>query len=108
MVESGIVPGKNRILTSIEKLSRRVSEKGRICVRTKKWYNMNEYQEKVEFLRVSKHYPGEYRKRVESVWVPKTDGIRASTGKGRIPTSIEKLSRRVPEKGRIYLNNEKW
>ena len=29
-------------------------------------------------------------------------------GKGRIPASIEKLSRRVPKKGRIYVSTEKW
>ena len=37
MVESGRVPGKRRIRTSIEKLSPGVPEKGRICVSTEKW-----------------------------------------------------------------------
>ena len=55
MVESGQVPGIGRIPTSIEKLSRRVPEKGRIYVSTKKSYNLGEYQEKLESLRVSKN-----------------------------------------------------
>ena len=37
MVESGRVPGKSRIRASTEKLSERVSEKGRISVSTEKW-----------------------------------------------------------------------
>ena len=37
MAESGRVPGKGKIRASIEKLSRRVPEKGRICVITEKW-----------------------------------------------------------------------
>ena len=36
MVESGRVPGKGRIRATIEKLSTRVSEKGRISVSTGK------------------------------------------------------------------------
>ena len=65
MVESGRVQGKGRIPASIEKLSRRVSEKARICVSTKKWKNLGEYPEKVESFRVLKNCPDEYRKRVE-------------------------------------------
>ena len=38
MVESGQEPGKGRIRAIIEKLPRRVSEKGRISVSTGKWY----------------------------------------------------------------------
>ena len=68
-----------RIRASIKKLSKRVPEK-------------------VESVRVSKNYPGKYRKRVESVWIP---------GKGRIPVSIEKVSGQVPEKGRIFFSTEK-
>ena len=67
MTESRSVPGKGRIRAIIEKLSRRVPEKGRICVRTKKWQNPGEYGAKVESVRVSKNYPDEYRKRDESV-----------------------------------------
>ena len=67
MVESGRVAGKGGIPVSIKKLSRRVPGKDRICVSTEKWYNPGEYQEKVESLRVSNNYPGEDRKRVESV-----------------------------------------
>ena len=99
MVESRRVPGKGRILVSIEKLSKRVPKNGQICVSTEKWSNMGEYHEKVESVRDSKICPDEYRKMVESGRVP---------GKGRIPTSIEKLSRGVPEKGGIYVSTEKW
>ena len=67
MVESGRVPGKGRIGTSIENLSPRVPEKGRICVSTEKWKNPGEYREIVEFVRVSKKCPDEFRKMVESV-----------------------------------------
>ena len=38
MIESERVPGKGRIRATIEKLFGRVSEKGRICVSTEKWY----------------------------------------------------------------------
>ena len=61
MVVSERVPGKGRIRTSTEKLSRRVPEK-------------------VESVRVSKNCPGEYWIRVESLLVPKIGGIWASTG----------------------------
>ena len=71
MVEFRGVTGKNRIRVSIEKLSRRVPEMGRICVSTEKWENPGEYREKVESLRVSKT-------------------VSASTGKGRICVSTEK------------------
>ena len=67
MVEFGRVLGKGRIRTGIKKLSRRVHEKGRICVSTEKWYNMGEYRKKVESVRVSKTFPDEYQKRVESM-----------------------------------------
>ena len=80
-MEFGRVPGKGRIPTSIEKLSRQVLENGRVCVRTEKWQNPGEYWEKVESVRVSKNCPGEYRKRVESIGVPKNGGIPESTGK---------------------------
>ena len=76
---------------------------------TKKWWNPGEYREKVESVRVSKKIvPAstekgsnlcEYRKMVYS---------RRVLGKGRIPTSIEKLSRRVPENDRICMSTEKW
>ena len=81
MVEFGRVPGKGRICPSMKRLSRRVPEKGRLCVSTEKWYNMGEYREKVESVRVSKTFPDEYQKMVKSMWVPKNGGIRASTGK---------------------------
>ena len=98
MVDSGRVPGKGRIRASMEKLSRRELEKGRICLSTEKGGNPGEYREKVESLRVSKTVLAsigkglnlcEYRKMVESGRV---------SGKGRIRASMEKLSRRVPEK----------
>ena len=65
MEESGRVPGKTRILATVEKLSRRVSEKSRISVSTENWYNPGEYWEKVEFVGVPKNNPDEYWKRVE-------------------------------------------
>ena len=67
MAESGRVPGKGRIRASIEKLSRRVLEKGRIYVSNENWSNLSDYLEKVESVRVSKNFPVEYEKRVESV-----------------------------------------
>ena len=67
IVESGRVAGKGRIGTSIEKLSQRVPEKGRIYVSTEKWYNPGKYREKVESVRVLKNCPREYQKRIESV-----------------------------------------
>ena len=67
MVESGGVLGKGRIPASIEKVSRRVPEKGRISVSTEKLFNLGEYWEMVESVRVSTTCRGEYRKRVESV-----------------------------------------
>ena len=82
MVESLRVPGKYRIPTSIEKLSRSVTEQDRICVSTEKWQNPGEYREKVEFGRVP--------------------------GKNRIRASITKLPRRVSKKGRISVSTEKW
>ena len=108
MVESRRVPGIGRIRASIEKKSGRVPEKGRISVWTEKWENPGEYLEKVEFVLVSKNYLRdarkesnhcEYRKMVESGRVP---------GKGRICSSIEKLSGRVPKKGRMSVWTEKW
>ena len=67
MVKSERVSGKGRIRATIDKLSGRVSEKGRISVSTGNWYNLGEYWEKVESVRVPKIYPDEYQKRVESV-----------------------------------------
>ena len=59
MAEFGRVPGKGTFRARIEKLSRRVPEKGRICVSIEKWQNPAEYREKVESVRVSKNFPGE-------------------------------------------------
>ena len=67
VVEFERVSGKGTIRGSIDKLSRRLPEKGRICVSSEKWYNPGEYRGKLEFVRVSKIWAGEYRKRVESV-----------------------------------------
>ena len=67
MVESGRVPGNGRIRASIENLSQRISEKGRMSVSTEKWKNLGEYREKIESERVSKNCPREYRKMIESV-----------------------------------------
>ena len=65
--ESESEPGNGIIHASFEKLSRGVPEKGRICVSTEKWLHPGQYREKVEFLRVSKNCPDEYRKKVDSV-----------------------------------------
>ena len=54
--------------------------------------------EKAESVRVSKNCPGEYWKRVESVWVPKNDRIRASTGKRLNPFEYRKTFRVSTEK----------
>ena len=81
MASSGSVPGKGRIRASVEKLSRGVPKKGRICVITGKWHNSSMYQEKVESVRVSKNCPGESQKRVEYVGVPKNGIILVNTGK---------------------------
>ena len=62
MESSRSVPGKGRIRASVEKLSQRVSKKGRICVSTEKSQNPGEYREKVESVRVSKNCPDDYPK----------------------------------------------
>ena len=38
----------------------RAPEKGRICVTSEKWWNLGEYREKLESMRVSKKCPDEY------------------------------------------------
>ena len=48
-------PKKGRIRASIQNLFGWVPEKGPINVSTEKWQNPGEYQEKVEFVRVSKN-----------------------------------------------------
>ena len=92
IVESGRVLGKGRIRATNEKLSERVSEKGRISASTGKWWNSGEYREKVESWPLLKNCPDEFRKRVES---------RRVLGKGRIRASTEKLSGRVSKNGRM-------
>ena len=67
MAESGSVPGKGRIRTSVEKGSRGVPEKGRLYGGTEKLQNRGQYLEKVESVRVSKNCLGEYLKTVELV-----------------------------------------
>ena len=67
MVESERVPGKGRIRTSIEKLSRRVREKGRISVSTENERIRASTGKKVESVQVLKKCPDEYRKRVDLV-----------------------------------------
>ena len=67
MVESGRVPGKGRIRATLEKLSRRVSEKGRMSASTEKWWNPGEYREKVESVALLKNCLDEFRKKVESL-----------------------------------------
>ena len=91
MVESGQVPGTGRIRASIEKLSRRVLEKGRVYGSIEKLWNPGEYRDKVESLRVSENCLSKYRKRVESVGVQKNGSIRASTGKRYNPYEYPKI-----------------
>ena len=67
VVESSRVPVKGRIRASIDKVSRRVRENGRMTVCTEKWKNPGEYREKVESVRVSENCPGGYKKMVESM-----------------------------------------
>ena len=67
MVESRRVPGKGRFRATIENLSGRVPEKGRISVSTEKRWNPGKYLQKVDSVRVSKTCPSESRKRVELV-----------------------------------------
>ena len=59
-------------------------------------------------MRVSKNFPDEYLKMVESVSILKNGRIRETLGKGRIGASTEKLSRRAPKKGRISVGAGKW
>ena len=81
MVESGRVPGKGRIRASTEKLSERVSEKGRISVSSENWLNPGEYQEKVESVPLLKNCPDEFQKGVVPMRVLENGGIRMITGK---------------------------
>ena len=67
MEEFGRLSGKGRIRASIEKQSGRLPKMGGINVTTGKSLNPSEYRENVESVRVSKNFPGEYRKRVECV-----------------------------------------
>ena len=117
MVESGRVPGKGRIRATIEKLSRRVPEKGRICLNTKKRYNPGASWEKIENRasteKLSRRVPqkgrisvstekwwnpGEYREEVESVRVSKN-----CSGENRKRVQ----SVRVPKNGRIRVSTGK-
>ena len=89
MVESRRVPGQGRIRASIEKVARRVQKKGRMNVRTEKWWNPGEYRKIFPTSTGNGSNQCEYRKMVESERVP---------GKGRIHGDTEKLSSRVLEK----------
>ena len=82
MVESGRVPGKGKIRATIEKLSGRVLEKGRI----------SEYRKMVESGRVTGQ--GRIRASTENLSgrVLIKGRISVSVGKGRICVTIEKLS----------------
>ena len=116
MVESGWVPGKGRIRATIEKLSVRVSEKGRISVSIGNWYNLGEYREKLESVRVPNNCPVEYRKMVQSAWVPENGRIRVSQEKvesvqvmktcpGEYQKRVESM--REPENGIIQERTER-
>ena len=124
MAESEQVPGKGRIRVSIENCSGE-NRKGPISASSEKWLNPGVYLKKVESVRIWKNISGEYREKVESVRVSKN--CWGSTEKGsnqweyrkmiesgrvpgkvRIRASIEKLSQRVPKKGRIIVSTEEW
>ena len=81
MVESGRVPGKGRLLTSIEKT---------VSAHTEKVSNECEYRKMVEFRRV----PGKarFRASVENLsrGIPEKDRICVSTENGRIRASTGK------------------
>ena len=108
MASYGSVPGKGRIRASVKKAFRRVPEKGRTYVSTEKWRNRGQYGEKLESVRVSKNFPGEYRKKVEIFEYRKMASYGSVPGKGRIRASVEKAFCRVPEKGRTCVSTEKW
>ena len=67
MVESGRVPREGRLRATIEKLSGRVSEKGRISVSTRNLENPGEHREKVESVSLLKNWTDDYQKRAELV-----------------------------------------
>ena len=108
MEESGQVPRIGRIRTSTEKHSRRVPENGRIFVSIENWENPGEYREKVESMRVSKNFLGEYRKESNLCQYPKMEESGRVPRKGIISASTEKYSRREPERGRICVSTENW
>ena len=87
----------DQYLKSDESVS--VPKNGRIRVSTEKWYNPDEYQEKVDSVREQQNCPNEYRKMVESVSVPEN---------GRIRARIEKLYGRVPKNCTISVSTRKW
>ena len=59
-------------------------------------------------MRVSKNCPGNYRKKVKSISVPKMVDSGPVSRKNRIRASTEKLFGRLPENGRISVNAGKW
>ena len=67
MAEFGRPLGKGRIRASIEKLSRRVTENGRICVSIEKMAEFVRVPGKGTIRARIENFPGVYRKRVESV-----------------------------------------
>ena len=103
MASYGSVPGKGIIRAGIEKPSRRVPERCRICVSTEKWHHTGHYREKVESVRVSKNRPGDSEKRSNLCEYRKMAESGSVRGKSRIRASVEKLSRGVLEKGRNFL-----
>ena len=99
VIISGGVSGKSGIRVCTGKLSLRVRKNNIIGVSTEKLLNPEEYQEKVESVRVSENCPDEYRKMVESVWVPENYWIRGSIGKKRNPCEYRKT---------VLTSTEKW
>ena len=55
MEESGGLSGSGRLRANTEKLIGQVYKKGRICVKTDKWENPEDYRDEVESLSVPKN-----------------------------------------------------
>ena len=108
MVESGRVPGKGRMRASIERMSRRIAEKGRIYVSTENGRIWDSTGKKVN--------PCEYRKTIAASIGKGSNLCKYQImvelgrvpGKCRICPSMKRLSRRVLENGRICVSTEKW
>ena len=82
MVSSGSVPGKGGIRASVEKLSRGVVEKGRICVSTENCRIEGLYREKANPCECRKTIPTSIEKGSNLCKYRKMKGSRSVLGKG--------------------------